>query len=75
MPKYHPTDAPEYESEPMPANAWGKMRSELAQAGYSQAWINEQIGNNVGGRFTAEIREQLQAAMRTDEARRQRRLR
>ena len=50
-----PTKPDNINSETMPANTWGKLRSYLAQEGYSQAEITAIIGGNVGGRNKYEI--------------------
>lgn len=52
----------------MKANAWGKLRSLLARNGYSQRWIKDTIGSNLGGRDKAEIIPLLYEGMRTAEA-------
>ena len=53
-------------SKEMPSNAWGQLRSYLARQGYSQAWIEEAIGGNPGGRSKLEIIGLLQEALRND---------
>lgn len=68
MPQIKRKHAPSYTPSPVSANAWGKIRARLANAGYSNAWIRDQIGNSVGGRDKAQIVAALEAAMKTDEA-------
>ena len=45
------------------ANEFGKMRSYLAQKGFSQAWIDVNVGTAPGGRTRAEITDELKQAM------------
>lgn len=69
MPQIKPKHAPrDVTPNPVSANAFGQIRSRLAQAGYSNAWIRNQIGNAVGGRDKSQIIAALEAAMKTDEA-------
>ena len=60
-----PKDKPDNSKE-MGANAWGQLRSYLAQRKYSQTWIEEAIGGNPGGRSKLVIIEDLQEALRND---------
>ena len=38
---------------------WGQLRSWLAQNGFSQQWINDNIGNNRGNRERSVITDDL----------------
>ena len=70
MPQIKPKHAPKnVKPQPISAEAFGQVRAKLAQAGYTAAWIREQIGNSVGGRDKSQIVAALEMAMKTDEAR------
>ena len=48
-----------------PANEFGKMRSYLATQGFSQAWIDTNIGTAPNGRTRSEIADELKIALKT----------
>lgn len=68
MPRVKTEQVPKHDKSKMTASAYGKLRSLLANNGYSQQFIKDHIGTSLGGKDKSDILQKLEAAMKTTEA-------
>ena len=68
MPKLGAINEQPYPPRDMTQNTWGKVRSEAARLGYSQAQISEYLGDTLGGRKTEAIVDSVYEMMRSEDA-------